>query len=94
MKGIVCNNWNKKRERCTYCKGVRKYGNAPKAKERMDPDRYNALNISNLANHRTNKKTVEFRLFSGSTSVTKIVGWIQLCLGVLERAVQSKRTPC
>lgn len=93
-KGLFATCGTKKRERGTYCKGVRKHGNAPKAKQALDPDRYSALNISNLANNRTNKKTVEFRLFSGSLNATKIVGWIQLCLGTVERAVQSKRTPC
>ncbi len=86
-KGLFSTTGTKKRERGTYCKGVRKHGSAPEAKKRLDPD-------TNIANNRTNKKTVEFRLFSGSMNATKIVGWIQLCLGVVERAVQSKRTPC
>ena len=93
-KGLFSVTGTKRRERGTYCKGVRKHGCAPEAKKRLDPDRYSALNISNLANNRTNKKTVEFRLFSGSMNATKIIGWIQLALGVVERAVQSKRTPC
>lgn len=93
-KGLFATTGTRSRECGTYCKGVRKHGNAPEAKKRLDPDRYNALNISNLANNRTNKNTVEFRLFSGSLNATKIVGWIQLALGVVERAVQSKRTPC
>ena len=93
-KGLFATTGTRKRETGGYCKGIRKHGNAPKAKKEIDPDRYTALNISNLANNRNNKRTVEFRLFSGSMNATKIVGWLQLCLGTVERAVQSKRTPC
>ena len=92
-KGLFATTGTRRREQGTYCKGIRKHGNAPKAKQALDPDRYSALNISNLANNRTNKKTVEFRLFSGSLNATKIVGWIQLCLGIVERAVEAKRLP-
>ncbi len=91
--GLFAITGSKKRERGTYCKGIRKHGDAPKAKEKISPDRYNALNISNLANTRSRQRTVEFRVFSGSTSATKIVGWIQCCLGIVERAVNSKRSP-
>lgn len=92
-KGLFATTGTRNRERGTYCKVVRKHGSAPEAKKKLDPDRYSALNISNLTNNRTNKNTVEFRLFSGSLNATKIIGWIQLCLGVVERAVHSKRTP-
>jgi len=92
-RGLFSSTGTKKRERGTYCKGVRKHGSAPKAKKELDPDRYNALNISNLANNYTHKKTVEFRLFSGSLNATKIVGWIQLCLGVVEKSLNTKRLP-
>ena len=90
--GLFAITGTKRRERSTYCKGIRKHGDAPKAKAKMDPDRYNALNITNLAN-RSRQRTVEFRVFSGSLNEVKIVGWIQTCLGIMERAVNSKRTP-
>ena len=92
-KGLFAITGTKKRERGTYCKGIRKHGDAPKAKEKMDPDRYCALNITNLANRHSRQRTVEFRVFSGSLNEVKIVGWIQTCLGIMERAVNSKRTP-
>jgi len=92
-KGLFAITGTKRRERGTYCKGIRKHGDAPKAKAMLDPDRYNALNITNLANRASRQKTVEFRVFSGSLNEAKIVGWIQTCLGILERAVNSKRTP-
>ena len=74
-----------------YAKGVRCYGNDKDAKEQLDRDRYHALNLTNLA--RGTKNTVEFRVFSGSTSTTKIAGWIQVCLGLVERSVTGKRQP-
>jgi len=92
-KGLFSITGTKRRERGTYCKGIRKHGDTPKAKEKMDPDRYHALNITNLTNRNSRQRTVEFRVFSGSLSEVKIVGWIQTCLGIMERAVNSKRTP-
>jgi hypothetical protein len=49
------------------------------------------LNLTNLA--RGAKDTVEFRVFSGTTNATKVVGWIQVCLGLVERALAGKRMP-
>jgi len=92
-KGLFACTGTRRRENGTYCKGIRKHGDAVKAKKETDYDRYNALNISNLANNRPNKKTVEFRLFSGSLNATKIVGWLQLCLGAVEKALRTKRLP-
>jgi hypothetical protein len=55
------------------------------------PNRYHALNLTNLA-HGT-KDTVEFRVFSGSLSPIKVVGWVMVCLGLVERALAGKRMP-
>ena len=57
----------------------------------MTAHRYHALNLVNLA--RGTKDTVEFRVFSGTTSATKVVGWIQVCLGLVKRAINGKRQP-
>ncbi len=91
--GLFAITGTHRRELGTYCKGIRKHGDAPKAKEKMDHERYHALNITNLANRNSRQHTVEFRVFSGSLNETKIVGWIQTCLGIMERAVNSKRSP-
>jgi hypothetical protein len=90
-KGLYAITGTKSRERGRFCAGVRKYNNAKSAKTSLDRDRYHALNLTNLANG--NKNTVEFRIFSGSTSATKVVGWIQVCLGLVQRAVNGKRNP-
>lgn len=80
----------KHRENGRYCKGVKVYGNQKAAHDRMRTDRYHILNLTNLGNR---KNTVEFRCFSGSLSVVKITGWIQVCLGLVERAMSSKKSP-
>jgi hypothetical protein len=90
-KGLYGITGTKNRERGRYCGGVRKYGNDKDAKPALDRDRYHALNLTNLA--RGTKDTVEFRVFSGSLNPTKVAGWIQVCLGLVERALAAKRMP-
>ncbi len=90
-KGLYAITGTKNRERGRYCGGVRKYGNDKDAKPALDRDRYHALNLTNLA--RGTKDTVEFRVFSGSLNPTKVAGWIQVCLGLVERALAAKRMP-
>jgi len=90
-RGLYAITGTKSRERGTYCGGVRKYGNGKDAKPVLDRNRYHALNLTNLA-HGT-RETVEFRVFSGSTSATKVCGWIQVCLGLADRAINGKRMP-
>jgi hypothetical protein len=90
-KGLYAITGTKSRERGTYCGGVRKYGNGKDAKPNLDRNRYHALNLTNLANR--TQDTVEFRVFSGSTSAVKVIGWIQVCLGLVERAVNGKKSP-
>jgi hypothetical protein len=90
-RGLYAITGTKNRERGRYCGGVRKYGNDKDAKPALDRDRYHALNLTNLAYGR--RETVEFRVFSGSLSTTKICGWVQVCLGLVERALCGKRAP-
>jgi len=90
-KGLYAITGTKNRERGRYCGGVRKYGSDKDAKPALDRDRYHALNLTNLA--RGTKDTVEFRVFSGSLNPMKIAGWIQVCLGLVERALAAKRMP-
>jgi hypothetical protein len=90
-KGLYAITGTKSRERGRYCGGVRKYGNDKNAKPNLDRDRYHALNLTNLA--RGTKDTVEFRLWSGSLSVIKVIGWVMVSLGLVERALSGKRMP-
>jgi hypothetical protein len=88
--GLYSITGSRKREAGTYCKSVKKAGSATKAEQIGRSDRYNLLNTTNLYG---NKKTVEFRCFSGSVDATKIVGWIMVCLGIVEKALTCKRMP-
>jgi len=90
-RGLYAITGTKNRERCRFCGGVRKYGNHKDAKVQLDRERYHALNLTNLAYGY--KETVEFRVFSGSISAVKVVGWVQVCLGLVERALNAKRSP-
>jgi len=90
-KGLYAITGTKSRERGMYCGGVRQYGKPDEAKKNLDARRYHALNLTNLARGRRN--AVEFRVFSGSLNTTKIIGWIQVCLGLVERAANGKRNP-
>ena len=90
-KGLYAITGTKNRERGRYCGGVRKYGNYQEAKRSLDRNRHHALNLTNLACD--NKDTVEFRVFPGSLNPTQVVGWIQVCLGLVERALTAKRMP-
>ncbi len=53
--------------------------------------RYHSLNLTNLRSSRL--PTVEFRAFAGTTNVTKILGYLQVCLGLVENAKEMKRRP-
>lgn len=90
-RGLYAITGSKRRERSRYCGGVRKYGDDKAAKPALDRDRYHALNLTNLANR--TRETVEFRVFSGSLKPIKVLGWIQICLGLVERALNTKRIP-
>lgn len=90
-QGIYASTGTKRRERGTYCKGVRRHRDAASAQTQMRNQRYHILNIMPLANRARN--AVEFRAFSGSLNAKKILGWIQLCLGIVERALTTKRLP-
>lgn len=89
-RGLYAITGTKNRERSRYCGGIRKYGNGKDAKPVLDSNRYHALNLTRLA---MGGDTVEFRVFSGSINATKLVAWIQICLGLVERAIETKRSP-
>lgn len=48
-------------------------------------DRYHSLNIQNL--FRQDRMTVEFRVFAGTVSAIKMLGHIQMALGLCEKAL-------
>lgn len=53
--------------------------------------RYHSLNVTNLTNVRA--KTVEFRTFAGTTNQLKAVGYVRMCLALVERCLLMQRQP-
>lgn len=49
--------------------------------------RYMVLNLMNLLGG-SSKRTVEFRLFSGTTNADKIVAYVQIALGLVQKAME------
>ena len=100
-KGLYASTGTKKRERSSWCKSVKKHGAGTakmkskefvtKYKAETSNVKYQALNINNL--NPGGKGTVEFRVFSGSLNATKIVGWVQACLGLVEKSLTVKKMP-
>lgn len=39
------------------------------------------------------KPTVEFRVFAGTTNPLKAIGYVRLCLGIVEKALSMKKLP-
>lgn len=60
-----------------------------KIHDRIPAHRYFTLNLANLAEG--TRPTVEFRVFAGTLSTKKAVGYVRLALGIVEKAVASKR---
>jgi hypothetical protein len=74
------------RERTGWCNRLSRYGSADQAIATASRQRYH---VCNLASHHP---TVEFRAFGASLNVHKIVGYVRMCVGIVERAMSVKRT--
>lgn len=80
----------KNRQNGRYCKPLKSYGTAEVATRAARMDRYHVLNLTHIAN---GSSRVEFRCFAGSLNTLKIVGYIMMCLAVVEVALNSKIRP-
>ena len=93
-RGLYAITGTKSRERDKWCESVKYYDSAKNYQDKLrfcTTARYKILNIKNLQSGGTG--TVEFRCFSGSLDAKKIVGWVQVCLGIVEKALTCKRCP-
>lgn len=90
-KGIFAATGTKNRERSNWCGSVAQAGDVQTAKRAGESQRYKVLNITNLCAY-SNKPTVEFRAFGGTLNPEKIIGYIRLCLAMVQRAVEAKRS--
>jgi hypothetical protein len=85
-RAIFASTGTKNRERGRWCGGLQRHGGAQQAVRAASYNRYH------VANFGTAKPTVEFRAFAGSLNEQKIVGYIRMCIGLVERALTAKRT--
>jgi hypothetical protein len=88
-KAIFASTGTKSRETGRWCHSVKRYGNAESARQGAGNQRYHVLNLTNITTGR--KPTVEFRAFSSSLNTIKIVGYIRMCIGLVELAHNTKR---
>lgn len=86
-KAIYASTGTRSRETGVYCRSTAAHGSAANAIR--SGNRYHVLNLTNIT--RPNKRTVEFRAFAGSLNVIKVVGYLRMCLGLVERATEAKR---
>lgn len=86
-KAIYASTGTKNRERGRWCGGLNHYGSAELALQGTRRTRYHILNL--ISHH----QTVEFRPFSASLNQQKMIGWIRLCIALVEKAVNAKRIP-
>lgn len=87
-RAIFASTGTRRREQTIYTKQIKQYGDKDNAKTKCESDRYHLLNLTHLAR---GQNRIEFRAFAGSLNKTKVVGYIMLCLGLIELALNTKR---
>lgn len=85
-KAIYASTGTKNRERSRWCNGLNGYGNVAQALQTASRHRYHVCNFATGA-----KPTVEFRAFGATLNAAKLVGYVRLCLGLVERALKAKK---
>ena len=87
-RAIFASTGTRRRERTTYTKQIKQYGDKDRAKNRCEADRYHLLNLTHLAR---GKNRIEFRAFAGTLNKTKVLGYLMMCLGLVELALTTRR---
>jgi hypothetical protein len=86
-KAIFASTGTKNRERGTYCRSIKNTHRHDAGRR----SRYHLLNLTNILSG--TKPTVEFRAFSGTLNISKILGYVRMCVGLVERALEMKKLP-
>lgn len=97
-KAIYASTGTNARETGRFCRSIRnEFRNLNYTNDAIDgrvgyaaQNRYHVLNVSNLVNGM--KPTVEFRAFAGTLNANKVLGHVFMCLGLVEKAINAKRT--
>lgn len=83
-KAIYASTGTKSRERGGYTNSVQRHQNVTNATRMVNGNRYHLLNL-------TNPGRAECRAFAGTLNTNKIAGYVQMVLGLAERAMAAKR---
>jgi hypothetical protein len=89
-RAIFASTGTRRREQTVYTKRIKQYGDKDHAKRRCEADRYHLLNLTHLAR---GHNRIEFRAFAGTLNKTKVAGYLMMCLGLVELALNSTRCP-
>ena len=84
-KAIYATTGTKSREQGHYCQPISRHGSFQAAQPAIRNSRYQVCNVA------TEKPTIEFRAFSGSLDEKKLVSWVMLSVGIVERALKAAR---
>lgn len=87
-RAIFASTGTRHREQTIYTKQIKQYGDKHAAKQRCEADRYHLLNLTHLAQ---GKNRIEFRAFAGTLNATKVLGYLMMCLGLVELALSTTR---
>ena len=87
-RAIFASTGTRRREQNIYSKKIKPYGNRDDAKRKCESDRYHLLNLTHLARGRNR---IEFRAFAGTLNKTKVAGYLMMCLGLVELALNTRR---
>ncbi|QDU88386.1 Putative amidoligase enzyme [Pirellulimonas nuda] len=87
-RAIYASTGTKKRERGSYCRGIRSVTEIV-ARRVLPSDRYRVLNLTNV--HSGRRPAVEFRAFAGTLNEVKVVGYLRMALGLVERAIETRK---
>jgi hypothetical protein len=97
-KALFASTGTHSREQGHFCRGIQEdhrfvtaFHATRVARPGLCSDRYHVLNLTNLIGH--GKPTVEFRVFAGTTNALKAIGYVRLCLGIVEKALSMKKLP-
>jgi hypothetical protein len=85
-KAIYASTGTTNRERGRWCNGLNRYATAANAIANGQRCRYHVLNLATGG-----KPTVEFRAFAATLNAAKLVGYVRLCIGLVERALRARR---
>jgi len=85
-KGLYASTGTKSRERGSYCRPVSSC-HAARSGQLSLVDRYRLVNLN------TRYPTVEFRAFSGTLNFVKIVAYVRVAVGIVQRATAIKQLP-